>query len=61
MRQPNSMRFHGMPSNISIVSNIGVVEVCNPLLCAWTIRWRLIDGRREGGHLRKKVKNLEKM
>jgi hypothetical protein len=50
MRQPNSMRLHGMSSNISIVSDVGVVEVCNPFLRGWAIRWRLIDRRCEGGH-----------
>jgi hypothetical protein len=50
MRQPNSMRFHGMPGDISIISNIGIVEVCNPLLGAWAVRWRLIDGGCKGCH-----------
>lgn len=50
MRQPNSMRFHRMASDIGIVSNIGVVKVCDPLLGAWTVRRRLIDRSREGGH-----------
>jgi hypothetical protein len=38
MRQPNSMRFHGMASDISIISNIRVVEVRDSLLRAWTVR-----------------------
>jgi hypothetical protein len=44
------MRFHGMPSDIGIVSNIGVVEICDPLLGAWAVRWRLINWSCERGH-----------
>jgi tetrahydromethanopterin S-methyltransferase subunit A len=39
-----------MSSDISIISNIGVVKVCDPLLSAWAVRRRLIDGSRERGH-----------
>jgi len=50
MRQPNPMRFHGMPSDIRIVSNIRVVEVCHPLLGARAVRWRLVNWSSEGSH-----------
>jgi hypothetical protein len=50
MRQPNSMRLHGMSSNISVVSDIRVVEVRDSLLSTWAVRWRFIDWCRKGGH-----------
>jgi len=42
-----------MPSDICVVSNIRIVEVCHSLLAAGAMRpWR-VDGREGGRHLAK--------
>jgi len=48
--QPDSVRLHGMASDVGVVSNIGVVEVCNPLLVVSALEVRRIEGRERGSH-----------
>lgn len=58
VRQPNSMRLHGMTSNVGIVSNVRVVEVRNPLLAARPVCGWGVDGH-ERGHSRRHFEQLE--
>ena len=44
------MGLHRMPSDIGIITNIGVVEVCHPLLLAGILHCRRVDWGAEGGH-----------
>lgn len=51
MRQPNTMRLHGMASNVGIIANIRVVEVGDSVLVAGLAQRGSIDGC-EGRHFR---------
>jgi hypothetical protein len=50
MGQPDSMRLHGMPSNVGIISNIRVVEVRNSFLITG-LENDIVDGRRNIRHV----------
>jgi hypothetical protein len=48
MRQPDSVRLHGMASNVGIVPHIRIIEVGNPLLGTGAIQRRRVNGRERG-------------
>lgn len=48
VRQPNSVRLHGMARNIGIIPDIGIVEVGNPFLGTGAIQRRRVNGRERG-------------
>jgi hypothetical protein len=51
MRQSNAVGLHWMASDISIIANVGVIEVGNPLLIARIIEVGGIDWGASGRHL----------